>query len=260
MCFSCHLLTAMKGWPFCCELSVQLSACNHNRLCPSCCHGRALKQLFDHLPTISEPVAQVHAIPATLQVPGLLPCLLQALEADNIAHQLGDVAPLAWFILNLALHVPGARADTVLHQFIEPLQSHGGAAGSAAQQLRVLLASAGTTGRAADVLSGNNGSGSSNACEATAMQVDAVMTSQVCKSGVQLSLTASIVLYSNMLPCSMQCRSSLQFGCHTPAPSYPATQGGHEVSYLTLAVCCCVCFTGAGCCHGRLDGCCWWPP
>lgn len=88
------------------------------------------------------------------------------------------MAPLAWLVLNVALNVHGARADTVIKQFIEPLQSYGGGAGKAAQQLQVLVASAHCNGPA-DVSSNSNSSGGSHSSEATAMHIDGVLAGQV---------------------------------------------------------------------------------
>jgi hypothetical protein len=53
---------------------------------------------------------------------------------------LGDVDPLGWFGLRLALDVQGARADPLLPQLAVALKPYKGGAAVAADQLEVLLA------------------------------------------------------------------------------------------------------------------------
>jgi hypothetical protein len=101
-------------------------------------------------------------MPGLLQVPGLMDCVAQSLESDNhspsASTMLGDVTPLGWFALKVALEVPGARADPLLPQLAAALKPRGGGAAAAAAQLEVLLAPQ----AAAEEGSGDNG-GSSRA-------------------------------------------------------------------------------------------------
>jgi hypothetical protein len=57
-----------------------------------------------------------------------------------VASSLGDPTPLGWLVLNLALHVRGARDHADLTPIADALEPRGGAASKAAALVRVLRA------------------------------------------------------------------------------------------------------------------------
>jgi hypothetical protein len=94
--------------------------------------------------TCKQPLAQLLTV--MYQTPGFIRCLQHYLEATALAT--GSMSSgsescsgsVGCFLLNVAAHVPGARADPELLQLLEPLERLGGAGAAAVHQLKVLLA------------------------------------------------------------------------------------------------------------------------